>query len=86
MQYVGAATGCFALLALLNRNAPNSVSLQTLLLVMAVLLLAGILMGIYQIYILNSPVSGFFIGDSLFRLVLGLSLVYCYNRESKQIT
>jgi hypothetical protein len=85
MQYLGVSTGCFALLALLNRNAPNSVSLRTLLQVMALLLLAGIVLGVYQAYLLHTPFSGFFVGDSLFRLAMGVGLLYCYNREIKLV-
>ncbi len=84
MQFLGLCNGGFALLALLSRNAPTSVSLCTILLVEAVVLLAGVLLGVYHSVALHVPMSAFFVGDSIFRLALGLVFLYVYNRETKQ--
>jgi hypothetical protein len=83
IQFLGISNGVLGLLLLLNRNAPNSVPLQTLLLGLAVLSLAGVLLGAYRTYILNIPGNAFFLGDSLLRLALGLGFLYFYNRETK---
>ena len=84
MQFLGVSTGALALLLVLNRNAPNTYTLRTLLLAQALYILAGVVLGVYHVYVLNVPNSAFFIGDSLFRLVLGLGFLYYYNRESRQ--
>ena len=83
MQFLGLSTGAIALITLLNRNAPNSYTLRTLLLAQALLLVGGVVLGIYHATVVHVPMNSFFIGDSLFRLVLGLGFVYFYNRESK---
>lgn len=83
MQYLGVVNGGLALLAFLNRNAPNSVGLRNALLVLAVTGLAGIGKGLYDIFILHPPMSAFFIGDTVFRLALSAGLLYVYNRETK---
>lgn len=84
MQYLGVTNGGLALLCFLNRKAPSSVGLRNTLLTLAVTGLAGIIKGLYDIFVLHPPMSAFFIGDSLFRLVLGLGFVYFYNQETKQ--
>ena len=84
MQFLGVSTGALALLLVLNRNAPNTYTLRTLLLAQALYILAGVVLGVYHVYVLNVPSSAFFVGDSLFRLVLGLGFVYFYTRESRQ--
>lgn len=84
MQFLGVATGAFGLLPLLNRNAPNSFSLRTILLAQGYVLLAGVLLGIYHVYVLHVPFSAFFVGDTLFRLALGLGFMYFYSLESRQ--
>jgi len=83
MQFLGISTGALALLLVLNRNAPNTYTLRTLLLAQALYILAGVVLGVYHVYVLNVPTSAFFVGDSLFRLALGLGFLYFYNRESK---
>lgn len=83
MQFLGLSTGVIALMTLLNRNAPNSYTLRTLLLAQALLLVSGVALGIYHAVVIHVPMNSFFIGDSLFRLVLGLGFVYAYNRETK---
>ncbi len=83
MQFLGVATGAFGLLPLLNRNAPDSFSLRTILLVQSYVSLAGVVLGIYHVYVLHVPFSTFFVGDTLFRLALGLAFMYFYNRETK---
>ena len=84
MQFLGVATGAFGLLSLLNRNVPNSFSFRTILLAQGYVSLAGVLLGIYHVYVLHVPFSAFFVGDSLFRLALGLGFMYFYNHESRQ--
>lgn len=84
MQFLGVSTGALAFLLVLNRNAPNTYTLRTLLLAQALYILAGVVLGIYHVYVLGVPSSAFFIGDSLFRLALGLGFAYFYNQESKQ--
>ena len=84
MQFLGVATGAFGLLSLLNRRAPNSFSLRTILLAQGYVSLAGVMLGIYHVYVLHVPFSAFFVGDTLFRLALGLGFVYFYKRESRQ--
>ena len=84
MQFLGLSTGAIALMTILNRNAPNSYTFRTLLLAQAFLLLSGVALGIYHAIVLHVPMSSFFIGDSLFRLALGLGFVYFYTRETRQ--
>ena len=81
MQFLGLSVGGFAILLLMNRNAPSSSTLRSLLLAEAANALAGVVLGVYHVYGLHVPVSAFFIGDTLFRLVLGLGFVYFYTRE-----
>jgi len=83
MQYLGVVNGGLALLAFLNRKAPNSVGLRNALLVFAVIGLAGIGKSLYDIFMLHPPMSGFFIGDTVFRLVLSAGFLYFYNRETR---
>lgn len=83
MQFLGVANIGFAVLALLNRNAPNSVALRNSLLATAIVVFGGVLKGMYDVFVLHPPMNGFFIGDTVFRLLLGLGLVYFYNRETK---
>ncbi|MBC7572071.1 MAG: hypothetical protein H7319_20440 [Spirosoma sp.] len=85
MQFLGVSTGALALLLVLNRNAPNTYTLRTLLLAQALYILAGVLLGVYHVYVLNVPNSTFFVVDSLFRLALGLGFLYFYNRETRQV-
>lgn len=84
MQFLGVSTGALALLLVLNRNAPNTYTLRTLLLAQALYILAGVVLGVYHVYGLNVPSSSFFIGDSIFRLLLGLGFAYFYSREAQQ--
>lgn len=84
MQFLGLSTGAIALMTILNRKAPNSYTLRTLLLAQALLLIGGIVLGIYHATVVHVPMNSFFIGDSLFRLALGFGFVYFYNRESQQ--
>lgn len=83
MQYLGTSTAALALLCFLSRNAPNSVGLRNSLLVIGVTGLAGVLKGLYDIFVLHPPISPFFIGDTVLRLALALGVFYFYNRESK---
>ena len=83
MQFLGVSNIGLGLLALLNRHTPNSVALRNTLLALAVTMLAGIVLGIYHVYLLDVPFSTFFVVDSLFRLALGLGYLYFYNRETK---
>ncbi len=83
MQFLGISTGALSLMNLLNRNAPNSYTLRTLLLAQVVNVLGGVVLGIYHVYVMNVPNSAFFVGDTLFRLVLGLGFLYFYNRETR---
>lgn len=83
MQYLGVENGGLALLAFLNRKAPNSVGLRNALLMLAMTGLAGIVKGLYDIFILHPPMSAFFIGDTVFRLALSAGLLYFYNRETR---
>lgn len=83
MQFLGVANIGFAVLALLNRNAPNSIALRNGLLASAIVVFGGVLKGLYDLFVLHPPMSAFFIGDTVFRLLVGLGLVYFYNRESK---
>ena len=83
MQFLGVANIGFAVLALLNRNAPNSIALRNSLLASAIVVFGGVLKGLYDLFVLHPPMSAFFIGDTVFRLLVGLGLVYFYNRESK---
>ena len=83
MQYLGVSTGGIGLLAFLNRNAPNSVSLRNVLLMLAVTGFAGIAKGLYDVFVLHPPMSAFFIGDTIFRLALSVGFVYFYNQEAK---
>lgn len=85
MQFLGVSTGALALLLVLNRNAPNTYTLRTLLLAQTLYILAGVLLGVYHVYALNVPNNAFFVGDSLFRLALGLGFLYFYNRETRQV-
>ncbi len=85
MQFLGVSTGALALLLVLNRNAPNTYTLRTLLLAQALYIVAGVLLGVYHVYALNVPSSTFFVVDSLFRLALGLGFLYFYNLESRQV-
>ena len=84
MQFLGLSTGAIALMALLNRNAPNSYTLRTLLLAQGLLLVSGVVLGIYHATVVHVPMNSFFIGDSVFRLVLGLGFGYFYTREARQ--
>lgn len=84
MQFLGLSTGAIALMTLLNRKAPNSYTLRTLLLAQALLLMGGVALGIYHATVVHVPMNSFFIGDSLFRLALGLGFMYFYSRESRQ--
>ena len=84
MQFLGLSTGATALMNLLNSNAPNSYTLRTLLLAQALLLVGGVALGIYHAVVVHVPMNSLFIGDSVFRLVLGLGFVYFYNREIQQ--
>jgi hypothetical protein len=83
MQFLGLSTGATALMTLLNRNAPNSYTLRTLLLAQALLLVGGVALGVYHATVVHVPMNSFFMGDSLFRLLLGLGFTYFYTRESK---
>ena len=83
MQYLGIANGVVGMLILLNRNAPNSYSLRTILLVGALNPLVGVVVGVYHVLVLHVPFSTFFVADSLFRLALGLAFLYFYSRETK---
>ena len=83
MQYLGVSTVGIGLLAFLNRNAPNSISLCNTLLMLAVTGFAGIVKGLYDIFVLHPPMSAFFIGDTVFRLALSIGFVYFYNQETK---
>lgn len=83
MQYLGVTNGGLAILCFLNRNAPNSVGLQNALLMLAITGLAGIVKGLYDIFVLHPPMSAFFIGDTVLRLALSVGLLYFYNRETK---
>ena len=83
MQFLGVANIGFAVLALLNRNAPNFIALRNSLLASAIVVFGGVLKGLYDLFVLHPPMSAFFIGDTVFRLLVGLGLVYFYNRESK---
>ena len=83
MQYLGTTTGSVALLCFLSRNAPNSVGLRNSLLVIGVVGFSGILKGLYDIFVLHPPMSAFFIGDTVLRLVLALGVFYFYNQETK---
>lgn len=83
MQYMGLANLGFGVLSLLNRNVPNSAALRNGLLALCIVVLGGVLKGIYDIVILHPPMSGFFIGDTVLRLALGLGCLYFYNRETK---
>jgi hypothetical protein len=83
MQYLGVSTGGIGLLAFLNRNAPNSVSLRNALLMLAVTGFGGIAKGLYDIFVLHPPMSAFFVGDTVFRLALSIGFVYFYNQETK---
>ena len=83
MQFLGVSSMGLGLLALLNRRAPNSVALCNTRLALAVTMLAGIVLGIYHVYLLDVPFSTFFVVDSLFRLALGLGYLYFYDRETK---
>lgn len=84
MQFLGISTGALALMLVLNRNAPNTYTLRTLLLAQALYILAGVLLGIYHVYALNVPSSTFFVVDSLFRLALGLGFLYLYNQAMRE--
>ncbi len=84
MQYLGVTNGGLAILCFLNRNVPNSAGLQNALLMLALTGLAGIIKGLYDIFVLHPPMSTFFIGDTVFRLALSLGLLYFYNAERKQ--
>jgi flagellin-like protein len=84
MQFLGVSTGALALLLVLNRNAPNAYTLQTLLLAQGVYILTGVLLGVYHVYALNVPNSTFFVVDSLFRLALGLGFLYYYHQATQQ--
>jgi ABC-type sugar transport system permease subunit len=84
MQFLGVANLGFAALAFLNRNAPNSIALRNSLLATAIVVFGGVVLGLYNAYAMNVPYSTFFIGDTLFRLALGLAILYFYNQESKQ--
>ncbi len=84
MQFLGLCNGAFAMLSFLSRKAPNSYSLRTILLSSATLLVAGVLLGVYHVFVVHPPMSSFFIGDSVFRLVLGLGFAYFYSREAQQ--
>ncbi|WP_461127935.1 hypothetical protein [Spirosoma aerophilum] len=81
MQFLGINIGSFAILLFLNRNTPTSYTLRTLLLAEAVNVLAGIILGIYHVYGLNVPFSAFFVGDTIFRFVLGIGFLYFYNQK-----
>jgi hypothetical protein len=81
LQYLGVDTLAFALLAFLNRNTPNSAALRISLLVLTGAILGSFLKGLYDILVLHPPMSGLLLGDTVFRLLLGLALLYCYNRE-----
>lgn len=83
MQYLGVTNGGLAILCFLNRNAPNSVGLRNALLMLAITGLAGIVKGLYDLFILHPPMSAFFVGDTVFRLALSAGLLYFYNRETK---
>ena len=84
MQFLGLSTGATALMNLLNRNAPNSYTLRTLLLAQALLLVGGVVLGVYHAVVVHVPMNSLFIGDSVFRLVLGLGFLYFYNREMQE--
>ncbi len=84
MQFLGLSTGAMALMNLLNRNAPNSYTLRTLLLAQALLLVSGVVLGIYHAAVVHVPMNSIFIGDSIFRLVLGLGFAFYYNREVQE--
>lgn len=84
MQFLGLCNGAFAMLSFLSRKAPNSYSLRIILLTSATLLVAGVLLGVYHVFVLQPTMSAFFIGDSLFRLALGLAFLYYYNREIQE--
>ncbi|KAB7727957.1 hypothetical protein F5984_19565 [Rudanella paleaurantiibacter] len=85
MRYLGLSNFGLALLALLNRNLSNSASLQTVLLVSAIVVLGGIGVGTVDSLLKDAPLTGFFLADTFLRLVMGLALLYCYNRERQQV-
>lgn len=84
MQLLGVSAGALALMNFLNRNAPNSYTLRTLLLAQALVLVGGVVLGIYHALVVDVPTNSIFIADSIFRLVLGLGFLYYYNREAQQ--
>ena len=84
MQLLGVSAGALALMNFLNRNAPNSYPLRTLLLAQALVLVGGVVLGIYHALVVDVPTNSIFIADSIFRLVLGLGFLYYYNREAQQ--
>ncbi len=83
MQFLGLSTGALSVPLLLNRNAPNSHTLRTLLLAQGGYILGGVVLGFYHVYVLHVPSSSFFLADTLFRLVLGLGFIYFHTRESE---
>lgn len=84
MQFLGLSVGGFSIMLFLNRNAPNSFALRTLLLAEAANTLAGVILGVYHTYVLQVPISAFFVGDSVLRMALGIGFLYFYNQEAKQ--
>lgn len=84
IQYLGMANGMLGFMSIAFRNSPNSYALRVYLLAQAINIIGSVVLGVYQVYGLHVPSSAFFIGDSLFRLALGLGFFYFYTRESRQ--
>jgi hypothetical protein len=84
IQFLGVAAIGEGILALLSRNAPNYSSLRHILLAITITTLGGVLLGVYHIVVLHPPMNSFFIGDTVFRLLLGLATLYYYNQATKQ--
>ncbi len=81
IQYLGMANGMLGFTSIALRNSPNSYALRIYLLAQVIHIIGGVLLGVYQVYGLHVPSSSFFIGDSIFRLILGLGFLYYYNLE-----
>ncbi|MBC7891380.1 MAG: hypothetical protein H7Y12_04130 [Sphingobacteriaceae bacterium] len=79
-QFLGMSNLGVAIIGLLIRNAEPSLGLRAFLTGQAVTLVGGVALGVYHVTMMGVPNSTFFTVDSLWRLALGLGMVYYLMR------
>lgn len=79
-QFLGMSNLAVGIIGLLVRNAEPSLGLRAYLTGSAVNIIGGVALGVYHVTMLGIPNSTFFTVDSLWRLALGLGMMYYLMR------